>query len=185
MGFFSEIRKLFFVKESVAKSGANKVKEQAEEVVEDIVEVGKDLSSKASDKIDNLVEAFTADETDVSEPENAVVDASSESAAETEATDEPSVAETPTLADEVGKKVIEGTEKVGEAVLEKAGDLSGKAADLAESVGEKVMEGGEVLKDKAKQAMEYIDDDATSWEQEPLQRVVPVNQMHQRHNRYR
>ena len=153
MGFFSEIKKLLFAKKSVAKSGMEKIKMEAEETYDDVVEKGAELKARASEKIDNLVEAFTNDDSvDISTPESHPSEE-----APTEETMSTDSSESATFTEEVGKRVIEGTEKLGKTVLEKADDLADKAGDIAESVGKKVMEGSETLKDKAKDAVEYLD----------------------------
>lgn len=153
MGFFSEIKKLLFVKKSVAKSGMEKLKAEAEDTLDDVVEKGAELRERASDKIDNLVEAFTNDEAvDITDPD--IPEASEKSTSETENTMQP---EATTFTEEVGKRVIEGTEKLGQAALEQADDLVDKAEDFAESVGKKVIDGSETLKDKARDAVEYLD----------------------------
>jgi len=50
MGFLGDLKKLFFAQKSVAKSAANKAKEQGEEWIDEAKEHGEELYEKARDK---------------------------------------------------------------------------------------------------------------------------------------
>jgi hypothetical protein len=137
----------------VAKSGIEKIKSGAEETFDDVVEKGIEFKDRASDKIDNLVEAFTGEDVvDTTDPEPIPEQSVPKSASTSDVK-----SETSSFTEEVGKRVIEGTEKLGQTVLEKADDLADRAGDIAENVGQKVKEGSEILKDRAKEAVEYLD----------------------------
>ena len=155
MGFFSEIKKLLFVKKSVTKSGIEKIKDEVEETYDDVVEKGQDLRERASEKIDNLVEAFTSEDVDDTTPELESTTEAHDQVAES--SDEQSSPEEKTFVEEVGSRVLDGTEELGRTVLEKADQLADKAGEIAEDVGEKVKTGSEMLKEKAKDAVDYID----------------------------
>jgi E3 ubiquitin-protein ligase HUWE1 len=54
MGLFSEIKKLFFAQRSVAKSAANKAKDQGEEIIDSAREKGSELYQKSKAKAEQL-----------------------------------------------------------------------------------------------------------------------------------
>lgn len=159
MGFFSELRKLFYAKRSVAKSTTEKIKDEAGEKLDQLSEKAGDLRDQGEEKLDSLVEAFTSDKVDTHDPEpEDKFDGTTEemSIEENIATRDDAPTEE-TVFDKVGKKTLQGMENLGERTLEASEEAGERLEDLAKDVGKKVFEGAGKLKDEARKATEYLD----------------------------
>ncbi len=166
MGFFNEIKKLLFVKKSVAKSAADKTadfaKEKSSELVDNAGDVLSTMGEKLKDGTSGLRDSILEKGSDVFEKSkdglSDVYDKVSNSDLAQKAGD---------LSETVGEKVMEVgsnlsekfgeiSENVGEKVLDVGGDAKDKFGDLSETVGEKVLEAKDKLLDKAQEASTYV-----------------------------
>ena len=144
MGFFSEIKRLLFVKKSVAKSAAEKsgdyIKEKAEDIAESSKEFVKDTGETISHKTSGLRDA-------VMEKSKDWMDKGKD------------------MAEDLGDKGKELFEDISEKGKELYEDISEsepvkKMADFTEDVGEKVMDAGEKVMDKFKSTSEDMGESA-------------------------
>jgi len=166
MGFFSEIKKLLFVKKSVAKSAADKTADFAKEKGSEFVESAGDVLSNMGDSLkdgtsglrDSILEKGSDIFDKSKEGLSDVMDKVSNSDLAQKAGD---------LSESVGEKVMEVgsnlsekfgevSENVGEKVLDVGGEMKDKFGGLSESVGEKVLDAKDKLVDKAHEASEYV-----------------------------
>jgi hypothetical protein len=167
MGFFNDIKKLLFVKKSVVKSGANKLKDESQEALDDLANLGKEIKERTEQKLDNLVEAFTGDDTDISSPDPTAEDTDTASsvlddsvikeAPKQRSSSGETPAEDKSFVEKVGEKTIAGVDELGENILSGAEKAGEKLGDVAEKVGKKFNEGASEVVEKAKQAADYID----------------------------
>lgn len=162
MGFFSEIKKLLFVKKSVAKSAADKAVEAGKETGGKILDSAGDFMDDAKDSAGDLADSALSK---ASETLNKVKDITGdigekvmEKTGETllkgkEIVEDFSnkVADSPIV--ESTKETVEG---VGEFVIDKGSDALDKAKDLAEDVGSKVLDATTPVVDKTKDLAENI-----------------------------
>lgn len=144
MGFLSEIKKLLFAQQSVAKSGAEKATEY-------VREKSADFSEAAKEKADNLMEKTSGLRESVLEKTEQIGQKIAGAAEQTIGT----VLETAQdMADKLAetepvKKAAEISEQVGSVILEKGSDALKKAEELSENIGSKILKEGEALKEKA------------------------------------
>ncbi len=166
MGFFSEIKKLLFVKKSVAKSAAEKTgefaKEKGTELMDDagdlVSTAGKNISEKTSGLRDSILEKGG----DILEKSKNTLEDFTEKVSENDL-----VQKAGDFTESIGEKVMEKgeiigdklkdvSETVGEKVLEVGGDLTEKFGEASESVGAKVLDAKDKLVEKAKEASEAV-----------------------------
>ncbi len=182
MGFLSEMRKLLFVKKSVAKSAAEKGTEYAREKTGEFM----DAASETVDDVTNAVAKKTAG------LRNAVLDKADDLMDDTgdilgnikekagdmledtgevlgnvkkkagtfldDAADKIEEVKDKIVESETIKKAADFTEDVGEKVLDTGEKLVDSAKDISESVGEKVLDVKDKMVEKAKDITDKLGD---------------------------
>lgn len=170
MGFLSEIKRLLFVKESIAKSAVKKSVDYAKEKGEDIVDKSRDIiedtgsviKNKTSGLRDAILENSESTMDYVKEKSEDVMDAvvhTSENLLDN-VKEKASEAYDSISESEFVKKTAVATEKVGDKILDAGEATMGKAKDLASTVGKKVMDLGDDLMEKTEDIREDISEKA-------------------------
>lgn len=177
MGFFGELKKLFFAQKSVAKSAAKKAKDQGEEWIDEAKEQGEEwvdqAKSKGGELYDNAKER-TEDWADQAKKksnewkdkvEDKLDDLMDSFDAKEEETDpeithsgipaapKQSIPREKSFMDKLGEKA----EELGDKALDSFEEASESAKDLSEDVGEKIHKAKEDIVQKSKEAADYLD----------------------------
>ena len=146
MGFLSEIKKLLFVKKSIAKSAADKsvdyAKDKGGELLDKSSDIVSDVSGTITDKATGLRDAIFDKGSDIVEKGKGSLESITETLGE----------------NEMVQKAGDFTESVGEKVIEKGGELTEKFGEVSESVGEKVLDAKDKLVEKAKEVTDKLGD---------------------------
>jgi len=166
MGFLSEIKKLLFVKKSVAKSAADKTADYAKEKGADLMDDATDLMSNASEKISDstagLRDSILEKGSDLMNKSKDTLESLSDNVKDNEI-----VKKAGDFTESVGEKVMESgaeaidklkdvSEKVGEKVMDVGGDLGEKFGEASESVGAKVLDAKDKVVEKAKEVTDKL-----------------------------
>lgn len=146
MGFLSEIKKLLFVKKSIAKSAADKTadfaKDKGGEILDKSSEIVSDVSGTITDKATGLRDAIFEKGSDIVEKGKDGLESITETLGE----------------NDMVQKAGDFTESVGGKVMEKGGELTEKFGEVSESVGEKVLDAKDKLVEKAKEVTDKLGD---------------------------
>lgn len=146
MGFLSEIKKLLFVKKSIAKSAAEKTSEYGKEKASEFIDSAGNVIGDLSDKTTGLRDSVLDKAGDYKDKGFEKLSDIGESLSSNE-----TIQNLGDTAEKIGDKVLNVGEDVYEKLENVGGDAFEKAKDLSETLGEKVMEGGSILADKAKE----------------------------------
>ncbi len=139
MGFLSEIKKLLFVKKSIAKSAADKTVDYAKDKGGEIIDKSADMVGDVSGTI---TETATGLRDAIFEKGSEIIDQGKDSLESI----------TETLGEnEMVQKAGSFTESVGEKVLDKGGEMTEKFGEVSESVGSKVLDVKDKLVEKAQE----------------------------------
>lgn len=162
MGFFSEIKKLLFVKKAVAKSGAEKAVdfglEKGKDVVDKSADILKDTGDILVDKTSGLRDAVIEKSGDVFDSLKDTASSTIETVTESDLLNKAGGA-----VEGLGEKVV----AAGSGLVGKAKDVVGDvvdsdavkgAAEFTENVGDKVLDTGEAFMEKAKEVSGPIGD---------------------------
>jgi len=160
MGFLSELKKLFFAGESVAKSGAGKAVDASKELGEDLVNKGGDLFDKAKGTTSELGGDLLEKAGDLGSD---LKDKAGDLLGGVTGTAGGVLGNLTEKASELGENLVEKTAPLADKTKEMAANLGEKVApvvdkgkDIAENVGSKVIETGGEAWDKTKDVSENV-----------------------------
>lgn len=157
MGIFSELKKLFFVSSSVAKSAADKGFDRAKEAGADLVDKGADFGEKLKGSASELGDDIYDKTMDLGNIlKNKAEGLGEEVASKTEGLRDAILHSAEGTIHMVNKSeklksFVEGTERVGESILSKGEELMHRGGDAVEALGSKILRENHENLEKAKE----------------------------------
>lgn len=166
MGFLSEIKKLLFVKKSLAKSGAEKTadfaKDKGGEILDKTGDVVSNVSGTVLEKTTGLRDSILEKGSDLLDKSKDTLESFSDTVGESDV-----VKKAGNITENIGEKVLETggvigdklksvSESVGEKVMDVGGDLNEKFGEVSEDVGEKLLSAKDKLVEKATETSEKL-----------------------------
>ena len=171
MGVLDDLKKLFFVNESIAKSAAEKTMEAGKEAGGKLVENAGELFDVAKDKMGDGYDMVKDKVGDLTDNRNSSTNSTSGKVADLGETmaDKGSevLGNAKDFTEDIGSKVLDATapavavardftEDLGGKVLDKAGTILDKTKSLAEEVGGKILDKKEEFMENTKDVREDI-----------------------------
>lgn len=194
MGIWNDVKRLFFVKKSVAGSAGKKVADQSKETFKDLKEeaqaawekakdVGEDVLDRTADKIDQIVHETDLDQTlekakaftrkmtgSTDERSSAPVDSAETTGDNIDKSDSEQqewIEKAGYKAAELGHSAKETFKEVSEKVGKKAMDLSEEIADKARDLAGKIDEKLSEISEKAEKMRREEASEDKKWEDSP------------------